>query len=589
MYILKLLYGYFKNIDRNIHNQEINFSNEFTICYSQNKETKNHLIIKKTPPKIKNFFGNNIQGSTLLLGKNGSGKTSIMDLIGSNQKTIDNLFERTKYFFIYHISGDLFYFSGTIAKEIKNLFVDNDKYDRDFLFKLEKYSSKTILKVVKANKNDLIKVNTGIFYIRNETNFKWSPPKRIFKGGKEKYLKYFNINHKFEDILKLYFESDFVESKNRQAEIHQKIVYPKDQRYLAILNNFNFNDFDRNSEEFLFIKSEKLNELKEVSRQYSTKRLESRFDNCEDKRNIFFFRLFEKMLLNTLVTIEKKRTTKDFKTLQDIFFTIKSYQHKLYDIGINGLIWCKFDDEDLENKLLALEVKINNLSKEKLIKLTNKQYKLLENNFIKEYSIPDNYYSNNEIKFPTNSSNYEGDLTTLFTQFPGVFTPKLSNLSDGELVYLDIYSKVYRSLKLSSDQDAIILLDEPDSNLHPEWARCFISNLYKLINEEKMQGKVQVIVSSHSPFLSTDYPKENIYILNRNIEKNKVEISNPEFGFAANIYDLISNTFFLNAPIGEFALNKIFSLNEMTNQSEAQIIIDNIDDKLLKKILKDER
>jgi hypothetical protein len=63
-------------------------------------------------------------------------------------------------------------------------------------------------------------------------------------------------------------------------------------------------------------------------------------------------------------------------------------------------------------------------------------------------------------------------------------------------------------------------------------------------------------------------------------------IQNPEFGFAANIYDLISDTFFMEASIGEFAVKKIQSIKRMEDKKEANEIINKIDDIFIKKHIK---
>ena len=200
--------------------------------------------------------------------------------------------------------------------------------------------------------------------------------------------------------------------------------------------------------------------------------------------------------------------------------------------------------------------------------------------------IPEEFFGDNIIKSDSYNSKYASELSILFTNFKNIFSPRLTQLSDGESVYLNSYSKIYRAIMKSDSNDTIILLDEPDTNFHPEWSRTFVNELYKLIQLSKKQGKVQIIISSHSPFLATDFPKENIYSFKKN-KKKLIEILNPKFGFAANIYDLISDTLFLDSSIGEFALEKIKQLQQesLINNSD---LINLIDDEILKKLLKKE-
>ncbi|MEW9053833.1 MAG: hypothetical protein AB2392_21920 [Neobacillus sp.] len=126
----KLIYLYIKNIDRKIIEQDINFSTDFKVSF-MNSELK----IKKSAHNVMNdFWGNKIENITLLIGKNGVGKTSILDLIGSNEKTRRYNFEKGQYFLIYHLYDDCYYFQGTMSKDIYNL---KDHYGKreSFFFK----------------------------------------------------------------------------------------------------------------------------------------------------------------------------------------------------------------------------------------------------------------------------------------------------------------------------------------------------------------------------------------------------------------------------------------------------------------------
>ena len=62
---------------KNIKKQGFNFSSKFNCDYD---EDKNELTIKESDDYIENFFGNNIN-VTAIVGKNGSGKSSVLKLI----------------------------------------------------------------------------------------------------------------------------------------------------------------------------------------------------------------------------------------------------------------------------------------------------------------------------------------------------------------------------------------------------------------------------------------------------------------------------------------------------------------------------
>ena len=62
---------------------------------------------------------------------------------------------------------------------------------------------------------------------------------------------------------------------------------------------------------------------------------------------------------------------------------------------------------------------------------------------------------------------------------------------------------------------------------------------------------------SHSPFILSDIPKENIMFL-ENIDNKAIQILKDKSTFGANIHDLLKDGFFMNkGSIGEFAKKRI--------------------------------
>lgn len=58
----------------------------------------------------------------------------------------------------------------------------------------------------------------------------------------------------------------------------------------------------------------------------------------------------------------------------------------------------------------------------------------------------------------------------------------------------------------------IILLDEPDLQLHPEWQQKFISLLLDLLYAYFPKVKFQIILTTHSPILLSDIPRKNVIL-----------------------------------------------------------------------------
>ena len=86
-----------------------------------------------------------------------------------------------------------------------------------------------------------------------------------------------------------------------------------------------------------------------------------------------------------------------------------------------------------------------------------------------------------------------------------------------------------------------------------------MSYLLKFLNAEgeRLGIKFQVILTTHSPYLISDLPKENIILLEKDEETGKRTARKSNYGFASNYYDIMSDNFFLDDTIGEFAKQKI--------------------------------
>lgn len=153
---------------------------------------------------------------------------------------------------------------------------------------------------------------------------------------------------------------------------------------------------------------------------------------------------------------------------------------------------------------------------------------------------------------------------------------KKRELSSGEEAMFKMYARLYNKIKevysvkqLDFDErrkSLVILMDEPEVYLHPEWQRELINNLIGYFKEIYNSYRVQIILTSNTPFLISDLPRENIILLNKveidNSDKYKIEVNNQllEKTFGQNINTLLRKSFFINSTIGEFSKNKINEL-----------------------------
>ena len=153
-----------------------------------------------------------------------------------------------------------------------------------------------------------------------------------------------------------------------------------------------------------------------------------------------------------------------------------------------------------------------------------------------------------------------------------IFKYSWSSLSAGEEILFSIYSRFYSIKDKLNDKNYLILLDEPDIFLHPEWQRNLIKTFVDFINIvfEDKKIKFQIVLTSHSPFVASDLPRENVIMLDvYDDDDEEVKNGNQEVGnckvvtdkkiktFGANIHNLLANSFFMKSTMGEFAKQKI--------------------------------
>lgn len=132
-----------------------------------------------------------------------------------------------------------------------------------------------------------------------------------------------------------------------------------------------------------------------------------------------------------------------------------------------------------------------------------------------------------------------------------------------------------------------IIFDEIELYYHPEMQRNFINDFINSVGKLSLENvdAINCIFITHSPFILSDIPKQNILFLS---EKGTPLIS-EEKTFGANIHELLGYSFFLNNGfVGEFAKNKIEDLLELYKGKESSFdkisaleFINLIDDELI--------
>ena len=120
----------------------------------------------------------------------------------------------------------------------------------------------------------------------------------------------------------------------------------------------------------------------------------------------------------------------------------------------------------------------------------------------------------------------------------------------------------YRPNQRSKIQDSTIqyrhvniVFDEIELYFHPEMQRTFVSNLLDGLGQMKFKQlrSIQIMLVTHSPFILSDIPRENVLFLGKDGYPKRIE---DMCTFGANIHSMLKHSFFLyNGSMGEYAQN----------------------------------
>lgn len=152
----------------------------------------------------------------------------------------------------------------------------------------------------------------------------------------------------------------------------------------------------------------------------------------------------------------------------------------------------------------------------------------------------------------------------------------LGNMSSGQLQLLNSLNTIrYHLRNLDSDIHSYkyvnIVLDEVELYLHPEFQRQYVNTILSGIREiglSKIRG-INLLLLSHSPFVLSDVPSDNVLHLKEGFPMAKTSNTNS---FGANIFDLFKDSFFMKKGfIGQFAKQKIDKVFEDLSKGKEHI------------------
>lgn len=136
-------------------------------------------------------------------------------------------------------------------------------------------------------------------------------------------------------------------------------------------------------------------------------------------------------------------------------------------------------------------------------------------------------------------------------------------LSSGEISLLNLYTRFFRLRNMASitnKKHILVLIDEGEALFHPQWQKELVFKLINYFSDIFENKKIQLVLTSNSPFIASDLPKTNVIFLKKDAGKtiSIQELDDQHQTFAANIHTLLADSFFLHDGLmGTFARQKI--------------------------------
>ena len=508
--VIKQYNGLFKT-------QIFNFSDEYKVDF--NFET-NELKIDKNPDYIENFYGESIYNISPVVGINGTGKTTVLNIISDYSPDKFEQDPDNQYFSLFEFGKqeDKVRFKvssnnlsvATLQECWRQTFYRNQDGSFDCDTEHYYYDTKNILYVnIQTKGGGTIGYHTtmnqdGLAMFIN--SYLWLSDRKIISSVLSCSLE-----------IEPYGLKDYSNSIPRGINAIGFLIYK------SIHNIF--------YEEVEFIKKFLSEPLLSKCKKY----LE---EDVSDYENSGFNLLFD--IVKELDKNEVKDETRKI---------IKEYVESIIGIVIIFI-------EIRENGSL-----VDSNSSSILLKYTNNNRFLFEklNDRLLQYtkskkSTRDLCYNLNE-----NFNNYN-----LIRETPNY------HMSTGEGNLIEIFSQLFTYLKIyeGNVDNIVLLVDEIETAMHLEWSRrlikILINNLSEILKDEGKGRKIQLIFTTHSPYMLSDIKPGNVIMLEKNQATGYSEGKVLQNTFAKNIQEIMKDNLIDNI-YGDFALAKIDSMISILN------------------------
>lgn len=557
---------------KNIEEQGFNFCPKHRFEY--NPTTGVLTFQDRSDDVIEVFFGEDFLNVTAIIGENGSGKSNIIELIISRFASFGNGIDMPHNIFgneIFILDKMIFFTEGvnvTNRNELESLGFDFNSFEESITdcFPPPKFP------------NALIDINnTYIFY----------SPSFDHRSLGDRKPNLFDISTNYLIFVDRYFNLS-TDIENETIEIYPDLnshVYAEVKRHLDFIGA-NIQELPFKLPSYLNIKVPRLtgNRFLEKSQEWID----------ENNPNFQYLLNFERDLHhNTSGKPEKFKQILACCFLGALMIKYPAEFSRLGNQDLNNWIYNRqmpnqFGNVELNEKLEQVSTYFQILNE--LTAEVNHGY--IDRDRTDSHPEKHEWEVSNEITIEVSDISIERikklhDLHVKITGPNPILTYYWGGLSSGERNLLNLFSRLYGFRNYYEDDDnhpdldnIIVFLDEGASGFHPNWQKEYFSSLIKTLpkmfcfdpEDDSPNGrKIQLILTSHSPFVASNLPKENIIFLKKDADGkcNVVDgLNQMKQTFGANIHTLLSDSFFLDGLIGDFAQGKIDWLVRFLNGEE---------------------
>lgn len=514
---MKLIALVIKQYDELFKNQIFNFSDEYKVSFDF--ET-NELKIDKNPDYIENFYGESIYNISPIVGINGTGKTTILNIISSHSP------------YKYEQDPDNQYLS---------------------LFELGKQEDRVRFNISSTNLSVKNLPAGGTFYRKQDGSFNCNP--EYYEGDKN--ILYVNLQSKgggtigYRTALNPKGLAMFI---NSYFWLSDREIISSVLSCSLEIEPYGLKDYSDsiprgiNAIGFLIYKT--IHNIFYEEDEFIKKLLsESLLSKCEKylKEYVSDYEDSGRYLLSDIVKELDKNEVKD-----ETRKIRKEYVESIITI-------VKIFKEIRENGSL-----IDNDSSSILLKYSNNNRRLFED-------LNDRLLQYTKLKGLMRDLCY--DLNKSFNNYNLLKETPDYHMSTGEGNLIEIFSQLYTYLYMheESSGDIILLVDELESGMHLEWSRrlikILINNLSEILDIEGKGRKIQLSFTTHSPYMLSDIKPGNVIMIEKNQETGYSEGKVLQNTFAKNIQEIMKENLIDNI-YGDFALTKINSMIERLNGEE---------------------